>query len=233
MTGPEVSRIDAEAGGQGEDAGKDDGQQKPGADEVEVGRSRAAAVNGEDDGMECESGGVAAGESMDNLGVTATIPDTSQMDVNLEHASEETPWTRDARLKNHDVRDEEELDQMDEDEGAGLGLEGADLDSEGANVEVNSNDVLAGGIPAAWQRVLQAWNDSAVGASLEDSVLSSGEFERPSHGHGAHATSSGSAGSLAVEAAVEPLESSTSAGTRSESATESAPKQTSLKSWLK
>ena len=38
-------------------------------------------------------------------------------------------------------------------------------------------------VPQAWQRVQQAWNDPAIGAGLEDSALSCGEFEHSVGGH--------------------------------------------------
>ena len=36
-------------------------------------------------------------------------------------------------------------------------------------------------VPLAWSRVLEAWNDPAVGAGVADSVLSGGEFEHSAH----------------------------------------------------
>ena len=90
--------------------------------------------------------------------------------------------------------------------------------------------------PAEWQRFLGTWHDPAIGAGLEDSALSGGEFERPlpheacpgEPGSGQE-VDQGAEGSGALGTSG-PSGSSVRRGTVS---SEPGPKQATLKSWLK
>ena len=124
---------------------------------------------------------------------------------------------------------------------AGQAENGADADAVAGEME---EDMAAGllpyAVPAAWRRVLNAWDDPAVGAGLGDvsepgqeSVLSNGDFEHPAApGHGQ--TELENQNDYAAGAAA-----STSSPTRRSRTTtervaqESGPKQTDLKGWLK
>ena len=236
LTGPEVCRIDTEAGDQEGDGEHESSQHeaKPSAIETEEGAATTMVVRGEEDGTECDGCEVAPGERVENLGVCATIPDASQLDGDMEPGGEVEEEGEVAQLENNTLaKDEEGPGLMDAEDGNGMGSEG---------VEVNNNNRTSSGVPAAWHRILQTWNDPAVGAGLEDSALSCGEFERPLHGGDEPAMSSSSGGSshagndVVMDAAVEPLEASAPSRTSSGSATEraeSGPKQTNLKGWLK
>ena len=98
-------------------------------------------------------------------------------------------------------------------------------------------------VPQAWQRVLQAWNDPAIGAGLEDSALSCGEFEHSVGGHHGEPVMEAAGEEPGQEAATAALgaaaEASAGPGSpssrRTRSSTETAevgPRQ-NLKGWLK
>ena len=145
------------------------------------------------------------------------------------------------------VRDERAVHAAEDDQGAEMdtGFGGVEMGpSEGnSNNQGPDNTELGDGVhaecaydvPLAWRRVLEAWNDPAVGAGLADSVLSAGEFEHAVHHlddsqHSEAGDVEGAGGDLATAG---PSSSPAARGSSSTESTDGGLRQTNLKSWLK
>ena len=82
-------------------------------------------------------------------------------------------WNEDTQAAQH----------MDDVEGNASAALDASLDRNAVDMDVDPGMSAAEPyvVPSAWQRVLAAWNDPAIGAGLPDSALSHGDFQ---HGAG-------------------------------------------------
>ena len=89
-------------------------------------------------------------------------------------------------------------------------------------------------VPSAWARVLEAWNDPAIGAGLPDSLLSCGNFQHGEEHSAVEHQDDNTLGELATEAASSTMTvCGSTSSTEGDNRAEQVRKQTDLKGWLK
>ena len=221
LTGPAVAHIGAAGEDQEKEASERQDGQSHGEGEEEAMCSEAADV----DVMDCDGNEGAERDGREGQTIHDTVPDSLQLAGGMED-------DRGQNVPGANVEGDESNHECGV-EGTEVAMNAVDMNA--AEVDVNHDEREPYDVPLEWHRILRAWDDPAIGAGLEDSALSTGEFERPfTHGVGS-AVEPGAAGP-AVDG--EPPESSTSSRTGMTRSTEgsesgSGAKQTDLKGWLK
>ena len=250
--GPSVARVE------GEDGAKEDQETQGELDDEGMERG-SAPTQQETQGdldmrtMDCEGDNSAGGSGH---GAESDLPEVLPGDSDLHEGDDRHAREGDSELPAGEGEDgRSALCERDdraahaEEEGQGAEVEAGFDAVEMSHGEGNSNNhgqsdmVLGEGmdvesaydVPSAWRRVLEAWNDPAVGAGLADSVLSGGEFEHAvNHLDDSQLPETSSAENAGGDAAAAgPSSSPTARGSSSTESTEGGLRQTDLKSWLK